>query len=347
MIELKKEGFQLKKKTLTLVLLSVFLFTVMTQSFSAASTVKVANEVTYTRGYYLSTKDNAQSFYENLAFATTGIFLYTEFEPYHTLSESAEDIACEFITQISMDRYEDITDPQILISKQTDDGSFETLRGTALSVVAISALKNKVEGIMYHESKAVSFILSNQKDDGSFGNGIEDTWIVLSAISQFSADPDVKKAEEKAVDYIRSITNKDGSIGSGTLIEACFAALAITEASDVIDMMDQEWSSLASYIVSFKNKDASYRNHLGDEENCDREATGIALLALDSINRGKSPVKRIIAEGELNMYNPEDYTAFIIFYACVLAVAIGLWIFIFLRKNSTKTLAEAKKERGE
>lgn len=312
------------KKFLILFLSTVLLLSI--PLYAAASSVSVATELTNIRQYYTEATE-LTLFEETIAMAAMGM-LNGRKAYYPENDGSANALACRILAYAASGEVpENYAEPDDLKSLQAENGAFGTVEEHCLAMLALSATET-----LYNSVKAYEFLLSQQSENGSFADSSKDTALAITVLSLTENDAELLAAAN-AVKYLADYEASDE-------ISLCWQIIGITNGN--VDANTAGDRNLLEQLLSYQNKnDSSFYRTQNDAES-DEEATVMALLALDAINQDSGALKRLAQEGELSLYDAEDFRPLIIFAAILLTVSIGFWIFIFLHKKNEKTLDETK-----
>ena len=312
------------KKIIALALTFTLLFALTLTA--AASSVSVATELTNVRTYY-SKQNQATCYEETLALASMGMLTgRTPFIPEKdgTAGELAKRILAVNATG---EIPENDPDAEELKQFQNTNGAFGNVESHCLSMIALSSRK-----AVYASGKAYAWLLSQQRENGSFSDSVKETALAVCILSQSQNDAELDAAA-KGVLYLNQYKATNA-------VDLCWQIIGITDGG--VDANTAADRNLLEDLLSYQNTTdySFYRSH--NDTATDGEATVLALIALDTINKDGSLFQRLAEEGTLEFYNPADALPLIIFAAVVLVISIGFWIFIFLHKENTKTLDETK-----
>lgn len=308
--------------TLSLTLLLILAFSLS----SSASSVSVATEITNIRTYYAE-KTEFTSFEQTIAMASMGMLAGRK-AYYPENDGSAITLARRILSYTaSGETPEGYMEPEELKKLQSENGGFGSVETHCLAILALTASKT-----LYNSAKAYEYLISQQKENGSFGDNAKDTALAITAFSLTKNDAELS-ASAKAVRYLVDYSAPDE-------ISLCWQIIGITNGN--VDANTAGDRNLLETLMSYQNKTDYTFYRTQNDTKSDEEATVMALLALDAINRDSDALKRLAENGKLSLYELADMRPLIIFGAVLLAVSIGFWIFIFLHKKSTKTLDETK-----
>lgn len=210
---------------------------------------------------------------------------------------------------------------------QDADGSFGDLKTHCLSMLALRTL-----GKSYNSAKAYEFVLSNQKEDGSFGQSAQETALCITVLSLSDNAREIN-AVRFALEYLSSYR-------ATNLPDLCWQMIGLTDGG--VNALTIGDSSRLERLLSYATEKGNYALTAGSQD-ADEDATALALLTLDAVNRDKSAFKRLAENGLMKRYGFADFKPLITFFAILLIIAIGFWAYVFLHKKHDKTLEETKK----
>ncbi len=312
------------KKILALILALMLAASLSVTAFAAS--VDVSEDLTEIRKYY--TKQTEISLWEEtLVLASTGTL--TGKQAFIPESDGTEKtLALRILAQTAVGQIpENDGQPKQLKELQKEDGSFGDMETHCLSILALTARKE-----VFGSQKAYAFLLEQQEENGSFSDSPKITALAICALS-FSQNEREMKASAAAVKYLTDYKATNS-------VDLAWQIMGITDGG--VDAPTAGDRNLLETLLSYQNEsDRSFYRSQNDTETS-KEATAMALAALDTINRDSGMLKRLAKEGNLSLYTPADFTPLIIFGAVMLAVGIGFWVYIFLHKKSTRTLEETK-----
>lgn len=312
-------------KKIAAIILTLTLLLTLTLT-AAASSVSVATELTNIRSYY-SQKNQATRYEETLALAAMGMLEgRTPFLP--EKDGTAGTLAKRILAVNATGKIpENDTDAEELKNLQNTDGAFGNVESHCLSMMALSSRK-----AVYGSAKAYAWLLAQQGENGSFSDSAKDTALAVCILSRSQNDAELEAAA-KGVKYLNQYE-------ASNAVDLCWQIIGITDGG--VDANTAADRGLLEDLLSYQNTaDYSfYRSH--NDTETDGEATVMALIALDTINKDGSLFQRLTTEGTLEYYNLADALPLIIFAAVLLVLSIAFWIFIFLHKKNTKTLDETK-----
>ena len=312
------------KKNVTLLLTFILIIAFSLSSLGAS--VSVATELTQVRSYY--TKQNQLTlFEETLALASMGMLPgKTAFLPEKdgTAGGFAKYI---FAVSATGNLPENDPDLQTLKDFQNSDGTFGNIESHCLSMLALASRKE-----VYNSAKAYQWLMQQQKENGSFSDSPKTTALAISALS-LSKNQEELEAISKAVAYLIGYKATNA-------IDLCWQIIGITDSgNDATTAGDRK---LLETLLSYQNPaDFSFYGTESDS-NSDKEATVMALTALDAINEDSSLYQRLASDGKLTFFDPAETKPLIVFGVVLLVISAGFWIFIFAHKKNTKTLEETK-----
>ncbi len=293
---------------------------------TAAASVNVSNELNEVRKYYTSQKE-LTFWEETLALASTGMLTgKTVFIPER--DGTTKTLALRILTQTAAEQIpENDGQPKELKGLQKEDGSFGDTETQALAMLALTARKE-----VYNSQKAYAYLLSQQGENGSFSDSAKTTALAICALS-FSQNEGEMQASAKAVKYLSAYKAEN-------TVDLSWQIMGITDGG--VDAATAGERNLLETLLSYQSEADKTFYMTKNQTETNKEATALALAALDAINRDSGMLKRLATNGNLSLYSPADAKPLIIFGSVMLAVGIGFWVYIFLHKKSTKTLEETK-----
>ncbi len=365
------------KKILILILTLAFTLSFAVQ-FSAA---EVNNELAKLKLYIREQVIQPQTAEENVIYAKTSL-IYAEIEA--SIPEvdmnSAESIADTLCTTIALNGlveelpYDVATLTSALIAMQdSESGAFgDGIVDTSKAIIALMAAEAE-----FDLDKAIRYLIKSQNsEDGSFyediivlpvsyskaieaietGLAMRNTYWAVAALSAYtSTNSDIlekdslkqqiineaKKSVNKAVDYVKSyIETEETEFASPVTV--AYAILLLTDADKVAET--DEFGNLMSFLLKFANEDGSFRASVNGEEIFDREATMMALRALEAIRYSASEYKALGVNGGFNQgLDLEGLKPMLTIVGVIAALSVVMWVVIFcIRKPGTQTLEEFK-----
>lgn len=113
------------------------------------------------------------------------------------------------LQNVGYDEDDEIIDKVIayIISRQNNNGSWDSIDMTSASIMALSNFEN-INEVKNAISKAENYLLENQNDDGGFDNIFSTSW----AIQALSNNNSYKDEVKDGLDYLADYQNIDGGI---------------------------------------------------------------------------------------------------------------------------------------
>ncbi len=364
------------KKILILILTLAFTLS-FGVSFSAA---EVNNELAKLKLYIREQIIQPQTAEENVIYAKTSL-IYAEIEANvpevdMTSAESIADTLCAIIALNGLVEelpYDVETLTSALIAMQDEEsGAFgNSILDSCKSIIALMAAEAE-----FDVDKAIRYVIKSQNyDDGSFREklvipvsydkaaermeselSMRNTYWAVAALSAYTSTNsdllekdslkqqiinEAKKSVNKAVDYVKSyIETEETEFASPVTV--AYAILILTDAGKVAET--DEFGNLMSFLLKFANEDGSFRASVSGEESFDREATMMALRALEAIRYSASEYKSLAVNGGFNQgLDLEGLKPMLTIVGVIAALSVVMWVVIFLiKKPGTQTLEEFK-----
>ncbi len=324
-------------KKIVSVFLSVVFVLATAVIVSASSTSNVSDELTNLKRYY-ATVNKLTDWNEVLLFASQGM-LTSDIEISEPEYEENNAVSCSQLILISIARgfypdtyLENLNLTTALAEMQNDSGLFGNVQAQYMAILALDAAKTS-----YQKEAAVKELIAFQREDGSFSenDAIQNTSLAVSALCFYQKDPEVKSAIDRAISFLKNAKAKNS-------IEISWKITALVDAG--ADPNTGICAELVAELLTYKNQADNSYSATHQTLNAEPEATAMAMIALDAINRSSSVYQRIAAKGYLQQYSLSDFKPLIYTYLVLFIFAIVFWIYVFLKKKNIRTLEEAKAE---
>lgn len=345
------------KKILILILTLAFTLSFAVQ-FSAA---EVNNELAKLKLYIREQVIQPQTAEENVIYAKTSL-IYAEIEANvpevdMTSAESIADTLCAIIALNGLVEelpYEVYTLTSALIAMQDEEsGAFgNSILDSCKSIIALMAAEAE-----FDVDKAIRYVIKSQNTtEFNSESAMEVTYWAVAALSAYTSTNsdllekdslkqqiinEAKKSVNKAVDYVKSYIETEET-EKASPVAVAYAILLLTDAGKVAET--DEFGNLMSFLLKFANEDGSFRAAVNGEEAFDREATMMALRALEAIRYSASEYKSLAVNGGFNQgLDLEGLKPMLTIVGVIAALSVVMWVVIFcIRKPGTQTLEEFK-----
>ncbi|MBQ4323414.1 MAG: hypothetical protein IJC19_05695 [Clostridia bacterium] len=305
--------------TLTLLLLCGMVLT------ASASTVDVSRELINIQASYKE-KITLTLYEETLAMASmewlTGRTPFYPEEDGTVLSLACRVLAYSATASIP----EQFPEIDKLAGMQKDDGSFGDTETHCLAMLALRSV-NKT----YNSPGAYKYLLTLQKEDGTFGESIKETALAMTVLS-LSENEQERSTMAATMNYLATYRTAD-------MKELCWQIIALTDCG--VNATNTGDTTRLERLLSHQTSTGAF-SLVADSEEADEEATVLALLALDAINRDASAYKRLATDGLLKRYSLEDFKSLFMFFGVLLVISAVFWLYVILHKKHDKTLEETK-----
>lgn len=311
------------KKLLTLGMALLLLMAIPLSS--AASTADVSRELINIQASY-GKKITLTRYEETLAMASMEwLNGRTAFYPEDdgTVDALARRVLTYAATQ---DIPEGFSDGDKLAGMQGADGSFGNLETHCLAMLALRSMQ-----ISFNSPGAYKHLLAQQKENGTFGSSLRETALAVCVLT-LSDNQEEVNALSSTMNYLATYKTDD-------MKELCWQMIALTDCG-INAVTTGDTTRLERLLDHQMGTGAFALTPTGTE--ADEEATVLALLALDAVNRDSSAYKRLATDGLLKRYSIEDFRSLFILLGVMLAISLAFWIYVILHKKHNKTLEETK-----